>query len=349
MIEKYMIPASYTVRDTIEIMNKNLVKAVLIVDENKTVLGMFSNGDMRSYFLKGGELSSNITVAMNPDPVLYRDIAHIEEERKRQKRVLYPIVNERRQLVQVVDYNNDSVETVLCDTLKDVPLVIMAGGKGTRLYPYTKILPKPLIPLGDMTITERIIASFQKYGCQKVYMILNHKASIIKAYMTDNPHDYELGFAQEHEFLGTAGGIRLLKDVLTGTFILSNCDILLDADMECAYRTHKKMGNQMTIICAMKDFVIPYGVIETTEGGKVTEIVEKPDYAMLVNTGVYVLEPEVFEQIQENEFINMPDLADRLMTSGGQVGVFPIPEKSWMDIGQFSEMENTMRNLGLNG
>ena len=168
----------------------------------------------------------------------------------------------------------------------------MAGGKGTRLYPYTKILPKPLIPLGDVTITDRIIASFQKYGCSKVFMVLNHKASMIRAYMADNPHDYALDFVKEETFLGTAGGIRLLKDKIHETFFLSNCDILLDADMECAYKTHKKMGNMVTIICAMKDFVIPYGVIETTENGAVTQIVEKPDYAMLVNTGVYVLEPE---------------------------------------------------------
>lgn len=348
MIERYTVPPSYTVRDTIEIMNKNLVKAVLIVDDDKTILGMFSNGDMRSYFLKGGELGSNITVAMNPEPVLFRSISEIVEEHKKQKRVLYPIINEHRQLVQVVDYNNDEVETTLCDTLKDIPLVIMAGGKGTRLYPYTKILPKPLMPIGDITITERIIASFQKYGCQQVYMILNYKASMIRAYMTDCPHDYSLGFVEEHEFLGTVGGIQLVKDKLTGTFFLSNCDILLDADLECAYRTHKSMGNQITIICAMKDFIIPYGVIEATEGGKVKKIVEKPDYAMLVNIGVYILEPDVLNLIAEGEHMDMPELADRLMKGGGQIGVFPIPEKSWMDIGQFSEMEDTMRNLGIN-
>lgn len=348
MIDRYVISPALTVRETIEIMNKNLVKAVVIVDEDKKVLGLFANGDMRSYFLKGGELGSSITVAMNRNPVLYHDMAQVEEERRWKKRVLYPIVNEQNQLVQVVDYNNDEVDFQICDTLRDVPLVIMAGGKGTRLYPYTKILPKPLIPLGDVTITDRIIASFQKYGCSKVFMVLNHKASMIRAYMADNPHDYALDFVKEETFLGTAGGIRLLKDKIHETFFLSNCDILLDADMECAYKTHKKMGNMVTIICAMKDFVIPYGVIETTENGAVTQIVEKPDYAMLVNTGVYVLEPEVFDLIAENEYITMPDLTDRVMKSGGKAGVFPIPEKSWMDIGQFSEMENTMRNLGIN-
>lgn len=348
MISKYTIPATFTVRETIEIMNKNLVKAVLIVDNGNKVMGMFSNGDMRSYFLRGGELSSNIMEAMNPEPVLFYSISEIEKERKQRKRVLYPIINDERQLIQIVDYNNDEVETTLCDTLKDVPLVIMAGGKGTRLYPYTKILPKPLIPIGDVTVTERIIASFQKFGCNSVYMILNHKANMIRAYMSDTPHEYSLGFVEEDAFYGTAGGLQFLKDRLRGTFFLSNCDILLEADLECAYRTHKKMGNQITFICAMKDFIIPYGVIETTEGGRITRIVEKPDHSMLVNTGVYVLEPEVLDLIGKGEHIDMTDLAERLMKSGGQTGVFPIPEKAWMDIGQFSEMESTMRSLGLN-
>lgn len=347
MIQKYIIPPTLTVRETIEIMNNNLVKAVLVVDKNNRVLGLFSNGDMRSFFLKGGELRSNIRDAMNKTPVLFHSISEIEEERKQRKRVLYPVINDEGQLIQVVDYNNDEVETTLCDTLNSVPLVIMAGGKGTRLYPYTKILPKPLIPIGDITITERIIASFQKFGCNCVYMILNHKASMIKAYMTDISHDYSLHFVEEDAFHGTAGGLQLLKGHLNNTFFLSNCDILLDADLECAYRTHKKMGNKITFVCAMKDFVIPYGVLETTDGGKVTRIIEKPDHSMLVNTGVYLLEPEVLDLIGDGEHIDMTDLAERLMARGGQTGVFPIPEKAWMDIGQFSEMESTMRSLGL--
>ena len=224
----------------------------------------------------------------------------------------------------------------------------MAGGKGTRLYPYTKILPKPLIPIGEITITERIIDTFRKYGCEKVHMVLNYKANMIKAYMNEIEKNYTMNYVDEERFLGTGGGLRLLKNKIDNTFFLSNCDTLLEADFECAYITHKKKKNMITFIGAMKDMIIPYGVLETNDDGLIIAMKEKPDYSYMINTGVYVIEPEVIDYIGENEFIGLPDLAARLMEKGKRVGVFPISEKAWMDMGQFSEMESMMRNLGLN-
>ena len=223
----------------------------------------------------------------------------------------------------------------------------MAGGKGTRLYPYTKILPKPLIPIGDVTITERIIDTFRNYGCKEVHMVLNYKANMIKAYMNDVEKDYSVKYVDEDSFLGTGGGLRLLKGTINDTFILSNCDTLLNADYECAYVTHKRNKNVITFIGAMKDMIIPYGVLETNDDGSIAAMKEKPDYSYLINTGVYVIEPEVIDYINEDEVIGLPDLAKRIMADGKRVGVFPISEKAWMDMGQFSEMESMIRNLGL--
>lgn len=350
MLDKYVITSKYTVKEAIEKMTENLIKAVIIVDENNIVKGLFSNGDMRNFFLKGGNLSSPITEAMNPDPCLYYSEEEVETERKTRFRVIYPVVDVSRKLVDVIDPDELKKENVFScsEALKDIPLVIMAGGKGTRLYPYTKILPKPLIPIGDVSITERIIDSFRKYGCENVHLVLNYKANMIKAYMNDLDKDYSVNYVEEDKFLGTGGGLRLLKGIINDTFFLSNCDTLLEADFECAYITHKKKGNSMTFICAMKDMVIPYGVIRTDDDGNIIEMKEKPDYSYLINTGVYVIEPEVIDYISEDEFIGVPDLALRLMKDGKKVGVFPISEKAWMDMGQFSEMESMIHNLGLN-
>jgi NDP-sugar pyrophosphorylase family protein len=105
--------------------------------------------------------------------------------------------------------------------------------------------------------------------------------------------------------------------------------------------------NKITFVCAMKDVVIPYGVINTNEDGKIEEMVEKPELSFLTNTGVYVIEPEVIEELNENEFIHLPDIAKRYMEKGENIGVFPISEKAWFDMGQFSEMENMMKELGV--
>lgn len=347
MIEKYLIAEESTVKQAIEVMESNLIKAVIVVDESKRVKGLFSNGDMRAFFLKGGELSASVTKAMNSNPRLYRDVKEVEDERRQRIRVIYPIVDDEKRVLDVIDYNQEIDRDKVVDTLKEVPVVIMAGGKGTRLYPFTQILPKPLIPIGDYTITERIIEKFSRYGCKDFYMILNYKASMIRAYMNELEKDYSLRYLQEKEFLGTAGGLKLLKGIVQTTFFVSNCDIIVDADLECIYDTHKKSGNKITFVCSMKDMVIPYGVIETSEDGFVSRIKEKPGMSFLVNTGLYMIEPEVLDDIEDGEYIHLPDLAQKYIDRGEKVGVFPISEKSWMDMGQFSEMESMMQQLGI--
>ena len=350
MLEKYTIGIQYSVKEAIEKMTDNMIKAVIVVDDSGTVRGLFSNGDMRAFFLKGGSLSANIMEAMNHNPGLYYSRTEVEEERRTRFRIIYPIVNDERKLIDVIygeDFENKDSGKIN-DSLKTIPLVIMAGGKGTRLYPYTKILPKPLIPIGDVTITERIIDSFLRFGVEKVFMVLNYKSNMIKAYMNDIEKTYLVEYCDETEFLGTGGGLKLLDGRIHSTFILSNCDTLLDADYECAYITHKKKKNLITFMCAMKNMIIPYGVMETNDDGNIVAMKEKPDYSYLVNTGVYFIEPEVIDFINPNENIGLPDLASRIMKFGGKVGVFPISERAWMDMGQFSEMESMMRNLGIN-
>lgn len=347
MQEIYVVRVCSTVKAAIEKMEKESIKAVVVLQEDNTVAGLFANGDMRSFFLKGGSLSADISEAMNHTPVLFHSREEIEEERKTMTRVIYPIVDEQNHLIDVVDYDNSNVSGKISDALKAIPLVIMAGGKGTRLYPYTKILPKPLIPIGDLTITERIINSFKRYGCNEVIMILNHKANMIKAYMSELEKDYSIDFVEEDRFLGTAGGMKLIKDKVNTTFFLSNCDILINADLECIYKTHKAKKNKITFVCSMKDVVIPYGVVETDEDGMIVKMKEKPGFSFLINTGLYMIEPEVLDDIEDGEFIHLPDLAQRYLDRGEKVGVFPISEKAWLDMGQFNEMENMMKSLGL--
>lgn len=347
MLDKYIVNMQITVKAAIEKMEKELIKAVVVVDTEEKVIGLFSNGDMRNFFLRGGSLSSNICDAMNKEPKLFYSSREVEEERKIKSRVIYPIVDIDKKIIDVLDYDHSNYNEKVSDALHDIPLVIMAGGKGTRLYPYTKILPKPLIPIGDVTITERIIHSFQRYGCNKVIMILNHKSNMIKAYMNELDKDYQVDFVEEDEFLGTAGGLQLIKNKVGSTFFLSNCDILINADLECIYKTHKAKGNKITFVCSMKDVVIPYGVVETDKEGMITHMEEKPGFSFLINTGLYMIEPDVIDDIGKNEFIHLPNLAQRYLDQGEKVGVFPISERAWMDMGQFNEMESMMKNLGL--
>lgn len=344
MLEDLFVGPDKSVREVVSCMEENNRKAVMIVDKDMVLLGLFTLGDMRHFFLNNGSLSSRIADAMNRTPITFSSEFEVEEYRKKRELIIYPIVDEKKRVIDAIcDWNDEKIS----NALSDIPVVIMAGGKGTRLYPYTKILPKPLIPIGDLTITERIIHTFERYGCKNFYMILNHKANMIRAYMSEAEKDYHIGFVEEKEFLGTAGGLKLIQDKIHATFFLSNCDILIHADLECIYKTHKAKGNKITFVCSMKDIVIPYGVVETDEEGMITQMKEKPGFSFLINTGLYMIEPDVLDDIEEGEYIHLPDLAQRYLKRGEKVGVFPISEKAWLDMGQFKEMENMMKSLGL--
>ena len=215
----------------------------------------------------------------------------------------------------------------------------MAGGLGTRLSPYTNILPKPLIPIGEIPIAEHIINSFKQYGCKEYYMIVNYKRNMIKAYFDEVEKDYSLKFVMEEKKLGTGGGVSLLKGDIKSTFILTNCDILIEEDLSKAYKRHKETGNMITMICSLKNFTIPYGVVNVDENGDIDTMQEKPEMTFLTNTGCYIVEPQVIEEMTYNEPIDFPVLIENCKAKGYRIGVYPISESSWLDMGQFDEME----------
>lgn len=349
MISQLLLLPNNTVKEAIRILDEKDATVIFIVDSQNKLLGIFTKGDMRRYILQNGNLQVNITEAMNSHPIVFESFRAAENARKDHHLAVYPVVNEKGILVDALFDQKDVFNAKVSNALIDVPLVIMAGGMGTRLYPYTKILPKALMPIGDLSITERIIENFTKWGCKEVYLILNHKANMIKSYFEELEKNYNIHYIQEEKFLGTGGGLSLLKDKIKKTFILSNCDILVNTDFECVMKTHAMKNNVITFVGAMKEIVIPYGVISTDADGKIEKMQEKPEFSFLTNTGVYIINPKVIYDLNENEYIHITNIAQRYMDKGDSIGVFPISEKNWLDMGQFNEMEIMLKELGISG
>ena len=322
---------------------------MLIVDKNKKLLGIFSDGDMRRYVLKNGDLNAPVSFAMNSNPIVFKENEKDKLNSQLEKRslLLYPIVNDLGEVIKIVYW--DDKNSVIHPTQKlpnDVSVIIMAGGEGKRLYPYTKVLPKPLIPIGDLPICTHVIDSFRKFGCEDFTLVLNHKSNMIKAYYNDIANkDYNLSFVEESKFLGTAGGLSLLKGKIKNTCFVSNCDILVDADYSCIYKWHKKEHNLITLVCAIKEFEIPYGVRNSNPNGTIKSIEEKPAFSFLINVGVYLVEPEVINLMKDDEYMHMTDLAQQYINENKKVGVFPISSGDWLDMGQLKEMENMSKKL----
>jgi NDP-sugar pyrophosphorylase family protein len=228
----------------------------------------------------------------------------------------------------------------------NVPVVIMAGGKGTRLYPYTQILPKPLIPIGEKTITELIMDHFEAFGCKHFDMIVNYKKNFIKSFFIDNEQKRNVDFIEEPQYLGTGGGLKLLEGKYEASFFVTNCDIIVEEDYSEIMKYHKSENNVITIVSAMKNVTIPYGTIEVSDTGQVIKLNEKPNFSFLTNTGFYVLEPHFLDMIPHNTFIHITDVIQRCINMGEKVGVYPISENAWMDMGQLEELEKMREKIG---
>ncbi len=342
------INESITIKETIKRLDETAKKILLVIEDNK-LKGIVTDGDIRRWILKNGNLQELVSCIMNRSPkYIYENDRYYSKRFLKEKMVeALPVVNKNKEVVDIVFWNDNFKNKLNHYNKLQTPVVIMAGGKGTRLEPYTKILPKPLIPIGDTPIVERIIHRFIEYGCNKFHMTVNYKKNMIKAYFNELDKSYEINYIEENKPLGTAGSLSLLKQELTETFFVSNCDILIDANYSDILKHHKENENKITLVTSLKHYTIPYGVIEISATSEVENMIEKPDYNYLVNTGMYILEPEVLEDIPENTFFHITDLINHYIQNGKKIGIYPVSDKEWLDMGQFKEMENMIERLGL--
>ena len=324
-------------------MDEQKIK-LLIVYENNRFKSLVSIGDIQRAIINNKDLNKDVAGVLRKNI----KVAHKDEDwQSIKKRML----NYRTECMPILDDKGELTDVAFWDEVfpqgqkriernLNLPVVIMAGGKGTRLKPITNVLPKPLIPIGDKSILEQIMDRFIEVGCNDFYMTLNYKADFIKQYFNlPDKKDVarKIQYIEEEIFLGTAGSLSLLKNSLNSTFFVSNCDILIDQDYGEILDYHREQNNELTIVAALKHYNIPYGILETGDNGMLKTITEKPEYTFQINSGMYVLEPSLLEEIPENTFFHITDLMNKVLERNGKVGVFPVSEKSWKDIGNWEE------------
>ena len=339
-ISKETISLSTSLIEALKTMDLQKVKTLFVFDGNHFE-GLFTVGDVQRAIIKNTALNESVGKVLDRKKI-YGYISEPEETIKEKMRSIraeaMPILDKDGCLVDIWFWNDifNEKETDL-RPLIDLPVVIMAGGKGTRLKPITNVIPKPLVPVGDKTILEVIMDQFEGIGCHKFYMSVNYKADIMKYYLSQLPHQYDIEFFMEDKPLGTIGSVSLLKDKITTPFFVSNCDSINDQDYRDVYDYHVENHNDLTIVTMVKSLKIPYGVIETGEDGLMTALKEKPELTYQVNTGVYILNPDCINEIPEGEFFHITHLMEKIKVRGGRVGCFPVSEHSWHDMGEWPE------------
>ncbi len=346
-MEKYIISANTSIKETLKIMDR-VASKVLFVQSDNQLVGAISDGDIRRSILKEVKLNIPISKVMNPRPSYVKEnyeIRNVKSLMLEKKYEAVPVINEEYKIIKILFWNEIFGESKGHFKLLSSPVVIMAGGKGTRLDPFTRILPKPLIPIDNQPIIEIIMDEFSKYGMNKFYVSVNYKSKMIKAYFEDFSTEYKISYIEEVKPLGTAGALKFLSDIIHAPFFVSNCDIIIKDDYSRIYEFHQKGKFDLTLVASMQHHTIPYGVCEITNGGKLKSIKEKPEYDFLVNTGMYIINPAVLDIIPSNKLYHITDLIGDMQKQKRSIGVYPVSEKSWIDIGQWEEYKNAVDRI----
>ncbi|MGH4052863.1 MAG: nucleotidyltransferase family protein [Clostridium sp.] len=346
-ISKVLINKEISIRDAIEKLDKSTKRIALVIEDTK-LIGVVTDGDIRRWILKNGDISLKVELIMNHSPIVltHTNIHHANEIMMSKHIEAIPIVNENKEVVDIVFWNDLYHKKFNYTNINNIAVVIMAGGKGTRLKPYSTIIPKGLLPIGDIPIIERIINKFLEYDFNDYYLTINYKKEIVKAYFNE-AGPYNISFIEESKPLGTAGSLTLLKNTLKNSFFVTNCDILVNTNYSKVVEYHKEHNYKITVVVALKDYIIPYGVFKLNENGKIDSLMEKPKYEFLVNIGMYLLEPEVLKYIPEDTCFDMTELITRSIEKGESVGVYPISDNDWLDMGEFKSMENMVEKLNI--
>jgi len=338
MLKNRTIAHEATLLDALKKMDA-LDKKLLIVLNNCKFAGLLSAGDIQRSVIQNKPLETQVSNVLRSKI----RIASPNDDFDTIKQMMFDY---RMELCPVVTTNNDIEEVYFWEDIFhdkkpqpqkqfNLPVVIMAGGFGTRLKPLTNVLPKPLIPVGDKTIIEHIFERFHDHGCNNFFISVNYKADLIEYYINNLNMRYQISYLKEEEPMGTAGSLSLLSGLINETFFVSNCDIMVDQDYSEILDYHRDNYNEITIVGALKHIPIPYGTIETKENGKLISMSEKPEFTMKINTGMYILEPHLIKEIPSN-YYHITDLITSLIKQKRGVGVFPISAKSWVDIGDLN-------------
>ena len=333
-LEEMLVGLDQNVEEIIGVIEASESKCVVVVDENRKLLGTVTDGDIRRAFLRGVPISASCSEVMHQEP----RVGSIQNTAAKHMSMMNAV---GVRFLPLVDEDGVVQSVVLLDELMDTKrkdnwVVLMAGGRGSRLMPLTNAKPKPLLTVGTKPILETILESFIEHGFHNFFISVNYKAEMIRGHFGDGSKwDVEIRYLEEDEPLGTGGALSLLPDEPSLPVILMNGDILTNVNWHDVLRFHEECSDLVTMCVREFTLKIPFGVIEFDDH-RVMGIHEKPEHNHFVNAGIYVINPEVVQRVPENTFMNITDVFEPLMGQKPGVSAFLINEY-WMDIGRIDD------------
>ena len=342
--EEILVLPQTSLREAAQILDANALQIVLVVDEDRRLLGTITDGDIRRGILKGIALTEPVRGVMNPKP----SVARVEDSRdsilvemKRKTLHHMPLVDGGGRVIGL-----DTLDELINPQIKKNRVVLMAGGLGSRLRPLTNDCPKPMLKVGGKPLLETILENFIEHGFRHFYISVNYMSEVVKTYFGDGSRwGVEINYLQEDQRLGTAGALSLLPEKPVEPLIVMNGDLLTKVNFGQLIGFHAEHNAQATMCVREYDFQVPYGVVKI-DNHRITGIDEKPTQRFFVNAGIYVLDPGTLDLISPNTFFDMPSLIEKLIEQKDESVVFPIREY-WLDIGHLADYERANGEFAL--
>jgi dTDP-glucose pyrophosphorylase len=333
-----VITPQTTILAAIEVIDKAGLRCALVVDAQRHLLGVVTDGDIRRSILKKIDLAESVQKIMNTKPTFaIEGDSRTTMLAKLQTLSLFhlPIVTPDHVLVGF-----ETLDNLLKVPRRDNLVVVMAGGMGKRLHPITVDIPKPLIKVGNKPVLEILIENFIKHGFHRFCLAVNYKAEMIKEYFGNGERwDVTIDYVQENKRLGTAGALGILNSLPSEAFFVINADVITNVDFLSLLQFHLQSKVEATMCIREQEHTILYGVVERREESHLLKnIIEKPVRQFFVNAGIYVLDPKVLALIETDTFCDMPNLLMTCLEHAHNVATFPIKEY-WLDIGHHQDLQ----------
>lgn len=341
MIKKFLISYDKSLEDALKKISKNGSKAVVVTKKN-FFLGVLTDGDIRRAILKKNSINSKIDKFYNKNSKFLEkgkfSKTLVQDLFLNNKYDIIPVVENGR-IVDILTWdrffkNNKSIEPV------NIPVIIMAGGLGKRLMPITNILPKALVPIKGKPIVDYILDELKNFGISRFFFVTNYYADLIESYLTSKDKLSKFFFIKEKKPLGTIGGIKLIKfNNRDNNLFITNCDIILKADYADIVNFHNDNNNDITVIASYKKTRIAYGVCHLNSHGDLDYVDEKPSFTHLINCGFYLINKKMINLIPKNCKFDFVDLIKKAKIKKKKIGIYPVAEDKWIDIGQWNEYQ----------
>lgn len=351
MNKDIFVNSDETIKEAILKLNKNGEKCLIVVDAKRKLLGTLSDGDIRKSLVKGLSIKSKIKNIYNKKPFfLYKD----DYEKEKAKNImlsnkfdLVPLVDKKKvvqEIINLFNLNNRSYD-IKQKLKKKTGLIVMAGGQGIRLKPFTNFLPKALLPIKNSTVIGEILNNFFLAGFKEANISVNYKSRMLESYFYENNSVLKVKFIKEKIPLGTAGSLSYLKNKYEN-ILVTNCDVIIKFSILNALIFHEENDHDITVLCSSKEYQIPYGVCVADKKNQLIKIDEKPKFNFFLNIGIYVVKNDVIKLINTNsKKIDFPDLVKKAKKYNKKIGIYPIDEDSWFDVGQWTEYSKTLEAI----